>query len=148
MWEFVAFVLRNIETLLFQIEKVLAFQSPFLSPLFFIHFSPASPSLTVTTRYSWARQRKGLKGDLGRIVLYKVTSIRIILLTFCMLVVALKNLKFSILIELSTFLISHHHHVVLLAWISLTLSCYLSLLSIALGRSSKLHPVSAQSCWR
>ena len=35
---------------------------------------------------------------------------------------------------------------VLPAWISLTLSCHLSLLSIASSRSSSLHPVSAQSC--
>ena len=39
-----------------------------------------------------------------------------------------------------------HHHVVLLAWISLTLSCHPSLSSITPGRSSMLHPVSAQSC--
>ena len=42
----------------------------------------------------------------------------------------------------------HHHHHVLLAQISLTLSCYSSLSSIALGRSSRLNPVSVQSCCR
>ena len=40
----------------------------------------------------------------------------------------------------------HHHHGALSAQISLTLSCHPSLSSIASGRSSRLHPVSAQSC--
>ena len=39
-----------------------------------------------------------------------------------------------------------YHHVVLLARISLTLSRRFSLLFIASGRSSGLHPVSSQSC--
>ena len=41
----------------------------------------------------------------------------------------------------------HHHHVVLVARISLTLSCHSSLSFIALGRSSGQHPVSSHSCW-
>ena len=41
----------------------------------------------------------------------------------------------------------HHHHVVLVARISLTLSHHFSLLFIASGRSSGLHPVSSHSCW-
>ena len=40
----------------------------------------------------------------------------------------------------------HYHHVTLSARIPLTLSRYPSLSSIASGRSSGLHPVSAQSC--
>ena len=40
-----------------------------------------------------------------------------------------------------------YHHVVLVAWISLTLSCHFSLSFIASGRSSGLHPVSSHSCW-
>ena len=40
----------------------------------------------------------------------------------------------------------HHHHVVPLARISLTLSPHLSLSFIATGRSSGLHPVSSHSC--
>ena len=40
----------------------------------------------------------------------------------------------------------HHLHVALSARISLTLSCHSSLSSIATGRASGLHPVSAQSC--
>ena len=40
----------------------------------------------------------------------------------------------------------HHYHVALSARISLTLSRHPSLSSIASGRSSELHPVSAQSC--
>ena len=42
--------------------------------------------------------------------------------------------------------IIHHHHVVPLAWISLTLSRHFSLSFIASSRSSGLHPVSSQSC--
>ena len=41
---------------------------------------------------------------------------------------------------------SHHHHVVLPGRISLTLSRHFSLLFIASGRSSGLHPVSSHSC--
>ena len=40
----------------------------------------------------------------------------------------------------------HHHHVVPLARISLTLSCHFSLLFIASGWSSGLHPLSSHSC--
>ena len=40
----------------------------------------------------------------------------------------------------------HHHHVVPLAQISLTLSRHFSLSFIASGRSSGLHPVSSHSC--
>ena len=42
--------------------------------------------------------------------------------------------------------IHHHHHVVPPARISLTLSRHFSLLLIASGRSSGLHPVSSHSC--
>ena len=40
----------------------------------------------------------------------------------------------------------HHHHVTLPGWISLTFSHHPSLSSIALARSSRLYPVSTQSC--
>ena len=40
----------------------------------------------------------------------------------------------------------HHYHVMLSARIFLTLSRHTTLLSIASGRFSRLHPVSAQSC--
>ena len=40
-----------------------------------------------------------------------------------------------------------HHHVVLVARISLTLSRHFSLSFIAFGRSSELHLVSSHSCW-
>ena len=43
--------------------------------------------------------------------------------------------------------IYHYHHVAQLAQISLTLSRHPSLSFIASGRSSRLHPVSAQSCY-
>ena len=43
--------------------------------------------------------------------------------------------------------IHHHHHVVPLARISLTLSRYFSLSFIPSGRSSGLHPISSHSCW-
>ena len=42
---------------------------------------------------------------------------------------------------------NHHHHIALVAWISLTLSRHSSLSFIALGRSSGQHPVSSHSCW-
>ena len=45
-----------------------------------------------------------------------------------------------------SFLLCHHHHVVPLAQISLTLSRHFSLSFIASGRSSGLHPVSSHSC--
>ena len=41
---------------------------------------------------------------------------------------------------------NHHHHVALPVRISLTLSRYPSLLSIAPGGSSRVHPVSARNC--
>ena len=41
----------------------------------------------------------------------------------------------------------HHHHIVLVARISLTLFRHSSLSFIALGRSSRQHPVSSHSCW-
>ena len=40
-----------------------------------------------------------------------------------------------------------YHHVVLVAWISLTLSRHFSLSFIAPGRSSGLYPISSHSCW-
>ena len=40
----------------------------------------------------------------------------------------------------------HHHRIVPLARISLTLSCHFSLSFIASGKSSGLHPVSLHSC--
>ena len=43
--------------------------------------------------------------------------------------------------------IYHHHHIALVARISLTLSRHSSLSFIALGRSSGQHPVSSHSCW-
>ena len=42
---------------------------------------------------------------------------------------------------------NHHHHIALVARISLTLSRHSSLSFIALGRSSGQHPVSSHSCW-
>ena len=42
---------------------------------------------------------------------------------------------------------SYHHHIALVARISLTLSRHSSLSFIALGRSSGQQPVSSHSCW-
>ena len=42
----------------------------------------------------------------------------------------------------------HHHHSAPPSWISLIFSCHPSLSSIASSRSSRLRPVSAQSCCR
>ena len=44
-------------------------------------------------------------------------------------------------------ILHHHHYIVLVARISLTLSRHSSLSFIALGRSSGQHPVSSHSCW-
>ena len=55
------------------------------------------------------------------------------------------NLSFTLLMSLFLFY-SHHHHVVLQARISLTLSRHFSLSFIASGRSSGPHPVSSHSC--
>ena len=43
--------------------------------------------------------------------------------------------------------VNHHHHIALVARISLTLSRHSSLSFIALGRSSGQHPVSSHNCW-
>ena len=43
-------------------------------------------------------------------------------------------------------LLHYHHHIVLVARISLTLSRHSSLSFIALGRSLRQHPVSSHSC--
>ena len=48
--------------------------------------------------------------------------------------------------KLNTHTHIYHHHVVPLAWISLTLSRHFSLLFITSGRSAGLHPVSSHSC--
>ena len=42
--------------------------------------------------------------------------------------------------------IRHHHYIMLLAWLSLTLSRHPSLSSIAPSKSPRLHPMSVQSC--
>ena len=47
---------------------------------------------------------------------------------------------------LNWIVLNHHHYVVLLARISLTLSCHFSLSFIAPDWSSGLHPVSSHSC--
>ena len=54
--------------------------------------------------------------------------------------------KKGLLIELEI-LHLHHHHVMPLARISLTLSRHFSLSFIATGRSSGIHPVSSHSCY-
>ena len=46
-----------------------------------------------------------------------------------------------------SFVRSNYHHVMPLAWISLTLSRHFSLLFITSSRSSELHPVCSHSCW-
>ena len=53
---------------------------------------------------------------------------------------------FSFLSRGITLCIGHHHHVVPLAWISLTLSRHFSLSFIASGRSSGLHPITSHGC--
>ena len=43
--------------------------------------------------------------------------------------------------------IYNHDEFMLIAWILLNLSCHLSLLSVALGRFARHHPVSTHSWW-
>ena len=52
-----------------------------------------------------------------------------------------------LIISTNLVLIYHHHHLTLVARISLTLSHHSSLSFIVLGRSSGQHPVSSHSCW-
>ena len=59
---------------------------------------------------------------------------------------AIRNLFLCFLIFLHDYKL-HHHHIVLAARISLTLSRHSSLSFIALGRSSGQQPVSSHSCW-
>ena len=56
------------------------------------------------------------------------------------------NSTLNVSLVINLFRTYHHHHVVLLARISLTLSRHFSLSFIASGRSSGLHPVSPHSC--
>ena len=57
-------------------------------------------------------------------------------------------LKTKVRLQVPTFYCNpHHHHVVPLARISLTISHHFSLSFIASGRSSGLHPISSHSCW-
>ena len=58
---------------------------------------------------------------------------------------SLKNVSIIILTEGCAWTLFHHHYIEPPALISLTLSCYFSLMFIASGRSSGLHPVSPQS---
>ena len=58
-----------------------------------------------------------------------------------------KTLKSLLFFCEDSFGIYHHHHIALVARISLTLSRHSSLSFIALGRSSGQHPVSSHSCW-
>ena len=53
----------------------------------------------------------------------------------------------TVLLQTIQFSINPHHHIALVAQISLTLSRHSSLSFIALGRSSGQHPVSSHSCW-
>ena len=57
------------------------------------------------------------------------------------------RIQYRLRIELIFNHLDHHHQVVLVARISLTLSRHFSLSFIASGRSSGQHPVSSHSCW-
>ena len=61
----------------------------------------------------------------------------------------LRKLSYSVSCESPSFYNrgNFHHHVVVVAQISLTLSRHFSLSFITLGRSSGQHPVSSHSCW-
>ena len=59
----------------------------------------------------------------------------------------IRNIYIYIYIYICIYIYHLYHHVVPLAWIYLTLSRHFSLLFIASGRSSGLHPISSHSCW-
>ena len=59
----------------------------------------------------------------------------------------LRTLRYTLHTQKYGRLKSFHHHVALVARISLTLSRHSSLSFIAPGRSSGQHPVSLHSCW-
>ena len=72
------------------------------------------------------------------------TSLSVFLMTKYFIVISMFWLSYSR--TFSRCIIHHHHHVMPLARISLTLSHHFSLSFIAAGRSSGLHPVSSHSC--
>ena len=85
--------------------------------------------------------------------LFSASSVN--LYVYNVLIILLKSKSFIFVFWLMKFLwlgpwphgfIYHHHHIALVARISLTLSRHSSLSFIALGRSSGQHPVSSHSC--
>ena len=66
--------------------------------------------------------------------------------TFSILFFLITCFLFLLLIK-DCYIYIYHHHVVLVARISLTLSRHFSLSFIASGRSSAQHPVSSHSSW-
>ena len=56
-------------------------------------------------------------------------------------------IKLIFILEVMVSQTANHHHVALVARISLTLSRHSSLSFNSLGRSSGQHPVSSHSCW-
>ena len=72
-----------------------------------------------------------------------------ILHIFFLLYMKINQVYFQIFLPMLFFSLhfNHHHHVVLVARISLTLSRHFSLSFIASGRSSGQHSVSSHSCW-
>ena len=84
--------------------------------------------------------------------LYTYSSVNVII--YCNLAILVELLIHSLFWNLCTYwsvhmiiYCHHHHHVMLVTWISLTLSRHFSLSFIALGTSSGQHPVSSHSCW-
>ena len=89
-----------------------------------------------TVFWTSKKKRHLYKGNRQTVLKKKVNKIKY------SLELSLKHVKI-IYLYLET---NHHHHVVPLARISLTLSRHFSLSFIASGRSSGLHPVSSLTC--
>ena len=77
--------------------------------------------------------------------LYVITDIILKLYVITDIILKLYPIT-DIILKLYVITDHHHHHVMPLAWISLTLSRHFSLSFIASGMSSGLHPISSHSC--
>ena len=78
--------------------------------------------------------------------MHMINDLSITVCTFPIYMLTLPSVDEILLLSYVNWSTHHHHHVVPLARISLTLSHHFSLLFIASGRSSGLHPVSSHSC--
>ena len=84
--------------------------------------------------------------DLQKTKIYNKFLLNFFFQLGCMLIIYIFNKEHVETFYANIYICHHHHHVVLPARISLTISRHSSLSFIASGRSSGLHPVSSHSC--